>query len=107
MFLLSPFTGAACRVCEEEMSYDSAHVLRLSKRLVEGITSQLEYVVFNGDPDHTYPGCVNLSFAYVEGESLLMALKVKFGQMVLLEIIFVTYFKSVYCLTTLTIKMSV
>ncbi len=99
MFLLSPFTGAACRVCEEEMSYDSAHVLRLSKRLVEGITSQLEYVVFNGDPDHTYPGCVNLSFAYVEGESLLMALKVVFAGN---HGVFPTFFKSVCCLTSLT-----
>ncbi|CAG2164543.1 unnamed protein product [Oppiella nova] len=32
-------------------------------------------VIRNGDPNHSYPGCVNLSFAYVEGESLLMALK--------------------------------
>ncbi len=29
----------------------------------------------NGDPEHRYPGCVNISFAFVEGESLLMALK--------------------------------
>mmetsp|Transcript_37982 Transcript_37982/g.42803 ORF Transcript_37982/g.42803 Transcript_37982/m.42803 type:complete len:125 (+) Transcript_37982:164-538(+) len=32
-------------------------------------------VVRNGDPEHNYPGCLNYSFAYVEGESLLMALK--------------------------------
>ena len=32
-------------------------------------------VIRNGDPQHNWPGCVNLSFAYVEGESLLMALK--------------------------------
>lgn len=32
-------------------------------------------MIRNGDPDQSYPGCVNLSFAYVEGESLLMALK--------------------------------
>ena len=32
-------------------------------------------MVFNGDPDHTYAGCINLSFAFVEGESLLMAIK--------------------------------
>ena len=57
------------------MEYDHAHVSRLSKRLIEGMTSRLEHVIFNGDPDNTYAGCVNLSFAYVEGESLLMALK--------------------------------
>ncbi|CCJ31334.1 unnamed protein product [Pneumocystis jirovecii] len=54
--------------------YDYAHVSRLSKRLVERLT-QLEYVFFNGDQEHRYPGCINASFAYVEGESLLMALK--------------------------------
>src|SRR3954470_12287835 len=37
--------------------------------------SQLEQVIVNGAPESSYPGCVNLSFAYVEGESLLMALK--------------------------------
>ena len=37
--------------------------------------SELDDVIFNGDPETNYPGCVNLSFAYVEGESLLMAMK--------------------------------
>ncbi|CAE6389323.1 unnamed protein product [Rhizoctonia solani] len=53
---------------------DHAHVSALSKRLVEGINARVEHIVRNGDPNG-YPGCVNLSFAYVEGESLLMALK--------------------------------
>ena len=48
---------------------------KLSERLVHGITSQLSHVVRNGDELAAYPGCVNLSFSYVEGESLLMALK--------------------------------
>lgn len=47
----------------------------LSKRLVDKIMTNLPNVVRNGDDEQTYPGCVNLSFAYVEGESLLMALK--------------------------------
>merc|ERR1739846_285881 len=47
----------------------------LSDRLVNGITSAIPQVVRNGDPERSYPGCVNLSFAFVEGESLLMALK--------------------------------
>ena len=42
--------------------------------LVKGITENVEHVVRNGD-ENGYPGCVNLSFAYVEGESLLMGLK--------------------------------
>ena len=35
----------------------------------------MEHTSQNGDPERFYPGCVNVSFAYVEGESLLMALK--------------------------------
>ena len=49
----------------------------LAKRLIDGL-SDVPHVVQNGDLDSRYPGCVNLSFAYVEGESLLMALKVLF-----------------------------
>ncbi|CAG8519486.1 5476_t:CDS:2, partial [Ambispora leptoticha] len=67
--------GEACRIAKEEMEYDSERIKRLSKRLVEGITSKVQNVVRNGDVNLTYPGCVNLSFAYIEGESLLMALK--------------------------------
>lgn len=57
------------------MAYDHKWIEFLSQRLLEGITGQLEHVVRNGDPTSTYPGCINLSFAFVEGESLLMALK--------------------------------
>merc|ERR1719150_3595299 len=66
--------GAACELAKEEMDYDHQHVTRLSNMLVEGITSQLPSVVRNGG-SALYPGCVNLSFHCVEGESLLMALK--------------------------------
>lgn len=57
------------------LQYDDKRISRLSKRLIDGITAKVEQVVRNGDDVHTYPGCVNLSFSYVEGESLLMALK--------------------------------
>ena len=66
--------GAACALAMEEMEYDHKHVARLSNKLVEGITSQLPNVIRNGGTS-LYPGCVNLSFHCVEGESLLMALK--------------------------------
>jgi len=55
--------------------YDHQYITALGNRLVNGICSKLAHVTRNGDPDHTYLGCVNLSFACVEGESLLMALK--------------------------------
>jgi len=66
--------GAACDIAKREMAFDHAHVKSLADRLIAGITSQVEHITRNGDPNG-YPGCVNLSFAYVEGESLLMALK--------------------------------
>jgi hypothetical protein len=56
---------------------------RLEARLREGIMGQLSGVVLNGPEDvdkHRYPGNVNLSFAYVEGESLIMGLKVRLGK---------------------------
>ena len=59
--------GAAAELCRLEMEYDHAHVTRLSERLINGIQSQLPDVVRNGDTDMSYPGCVNLSFSYVEG----------------------------------------
>ena len=67
--------GAACELANSEMEYDHAHVTRLSNLLITGITQALPKVVRNGDTVSSYPGCVNLSFFCVEGESLLMALK--------------------------------
>jgi cysteine desulfurase len=67
--------GEACRIASKELEADSKHVKNLSQRLLEGIRSKVEQVVLNGDPQHRYPGNLNLSFAFVEGESLLMALK--------------------------------
>jgi len=66
--------GEAARIAKLEMARDHAHVTQLAERLIAGLTSKVEHIVRNGDVNG-YPGCVNLSFAYVEGESLLMALK--------------------------------
>ncbi|KAF2014788.1 cysteine desulfurase [Aaosphaeria arxii CBS 175.79] len=66
--------GEAARICKEEMKYDTNHVTTLANRLLNGLLS-LEHTTLNGDRERHYPGCVNVSFAYVEGESLLMALK--------------------------------
>lgn len=49
-------------------------VTNLANRLKDGMLT-MEHTTLNGDPEKHYPGCVNISFAYVEGESLLMALK--------------------------------
>eukprot|EP00936_MAST-01D_sp_MAST-1D-sp1_P000395 g395.t1 len=67
--------GAACKVASEEMENDTAWVTYLSKRLYDGIVGQIPEVVVNGHETARYPGNLNISFAHVEGESLLMALK--------------------------------
>jgi len=66
--------GEACRIAKEEMPYDTKRIKMLSDRLLNGLLS-LEHTSQNGGSANFYPGCVNISFAYVEGESLLMALK--------------------------------
>lgn len=59
--------GAAAELAQNEMDYDHKWMEFLSKRLVDKIFAALPHVVRNGDPVETYPGCINLSFAYVEG----------------------------------------
>eukprot|EP00919_Chromeraceae_sp_WS-2016_P075604 GHVR01178810.1.p1 GENE.GHVR01178810.1~~GHVR01178810.1.p1 ORF type:complete len:381 (-),score=96.32 GHVR01178810.1:305-1447(-) len=67
--------GAACRIAKEEIERDAKRVARLSDKLVTGIQSQVPHVTLNGPKEHThrYAGIVNMSFAFVEGESLMMA----------------------------------
>lgn len=67
--------GAACELAGKEMEYDEKRVTVLKDRLLNGIRSKLEGVIVNGSEEKRYPGNLNLSFAYVEGESLLMGLK--------------------------------
>lgn len=67
--------GAACAIAKQEFAYDTQWINYLSKKLQTGIESRIPHVQRNGDPDNYYPGCLNYSFAYVEGESLLMSLK--------------------------------
>ncbi|XBH69609.1 cysteine desulfurase, mitochondrial [Aegilops tauschii subsp. strangulata] len=67
--------GAACEIAAKEMDYDERRVSALQQRLLDGIRSKVDDVVINGSMEHRYAGNLNLSFAYVEGESLLMGLK--------------------------------
>lgn len=67
--------GAACRIAQEEMESDYQHTTRLANLLYHEISTKLSNVVVNGSKEHRYPGNLNLSFAFVEGESLLMAIK--------------------------------
>ena len=67
--------GAACELARTEMEFDEEWITYLSQKLQKGIEENIPEVTRNGDPEHNYVGCLNYSFAYVEGESLLMALK--------------------------------
>uniref|UniRef100_A0A0E0IHX9 cysteine desulfurase n=1 Tax=Oryza nivara TaxID=4536 RepID=A0A0E0IHX9_ORYNI len=67
--------GAACEIAAKEMDYDHRRASVLQQRLLDGIRGQVDDIVINGSMEHRYPGNLNLSFAYVEGESLLMGLK--------------------------------
>jgi len=67
--------GKACELAGELLASETEHLLSLRDTLRESITSQLDEVYLNGHPIHRLPGNLNLSFAFVEGESLLMGLK--------------------------------
>lgn len=67
--------GAACEIAGRELLDETERLIQLRERLKNGILSRLDEVYINGDPSGRLPGNMNLSFAHVEGESLLMALK--------------------------------
>jgi cysteine desulfurase len=66
--------GKACEICREEMATESVRMAALRDRLKEGIMSRLDEVYINGTMEHHLPNNLNISFAYVEGESLLMGI---------------------------------
>ncbi len=67
--------GKACELCEQEMPTESVHLAGMRDRLKAGILNGLEEVYLNGHPTARLPHNLNVSFAYVEGESLLMGCK--------------------------------
>ncbi len=66
--------GEAFRIAKEEMQHDYDHALKLRNRMLDGL-KDMEAVTVNGDLDQRVPHNLNVSFAFVEGESLLMSLK--------------------------------
>jgi len=67
--------GEACSVAAVEMSDEAARLTALRDRLHNGISADLEFVTLNGHPTERLAGTANLSFAYVEGEALMMKMK--------------------------------
>lgn len=66
--------GEAARIAKEEMAADNAAALALRDRFLQGV-KDMEEVHVNGDLEQRLPGNLNVSFAFVEGESLIMSLK--------------------------------
>jgi cysteine desulfurase len=66
--------GEAFRIAKEEMIEETARILALRNRLLEGF-GDIEEVYVNGDLDYRVAGNLNISFNFVEGESLMMALR--------------------------------
>ena len=67
--------GAAAEICRSEMHAEAARLTELRDRLHAGIADRLEEVHLNGHRTERLPNTLNLSFAYVEGEALMMRLK--------------------------------
>jgi cysteine desulfurase len=67
--------GAACEIAQKEMDSEIKYISKLAEKLKKEIKSHIPHVVLNGDEESRLPGNLNFSFAYVEGESLIMALK--------------------------------
>src|SRR5213594_2096639 len=66
--------GKACLICMDDMPKESCHLAGMRNRLRDNIMERLDEVYINGSMEHRLPGNLNISFAYVEGESLLMGI---------------------------------
>ena len=66
--------GKACAIASEEMAQEACKLAGLRNRLRDRIMGRLDEVYLNGSGEHRLPGNLNISFAYVEGESLLMGI---------------------------------
>ena len=67
--------GTACELSQKEMSAEAERLIALRERLKDGLLEQLDDVQINGHVAQRLPGNLNMSFAFIEGESLLMGLK--------------------------------
>ena len=67
--------GTSCEVAHREMGAEGKRLTGLREHLRSGLFEQLEDVYINGDPVRRLPGNLNMSFAYIDGESLMMGLK--------------------------------
>jgi cysteine desulfurase len=67
--------GEAARIAQADMASDNARIRALSDKFMTAILDKVPDVFLNGDRTQRYAGCINLSFSYIEGESMIMAIK--------------------------------
>ena len=67
--------GEAAELCMKEMEGEAQRLVKLQARMLKGLQDKLPDIYVNGDLEHRIPGNLNISFAYVEGESLMMGIK--------------------------------
>ncbi|MFL5321039.1 MAG: IscS subfamily cysteine desulfurase [Myxococcaceae bacterium] len=67
--------GKAAELAQQEMPEESKRLLQLRERLRRKLSEKLDHLVVNGSMEHRLPGNLNVSFAFVEGEALMMAIK--------------------------------
>ena len=67
--------GEAAEICMKEMDVEAKRLKKLQDRMLNGLRAKLTDIVVNGDLEQRIPGNLNISFAYVEGESLMMGIK--------------------------------
>ena len=67
--------GEAAEICMKEMDAEAKRLTKLRDRMLKGLNAKLPEIYVNGDLEHRIPGNLNISFAHVEGESLMMGIK--------------------------------
>ncbi|MDP1967366.1 MAG: IscS subfamily cysteine desulfurase, partial [Reyranella sp.] len=67
--------GEAAEICMKEMDAEAERLTKLRDRMLKGLNAKLPEIYVNGDLEHRIPGNLNISFAHVEGESLMMGIK--------------------------------
>ena len=66
--------GEACKIAGEEMQQEHDRLKKLSQHFIEKIQNNLEKAYLNGDPEKRLPGCINVRFEGVEGESIMLGM---------------------------------
>ncbi|MCA9294018.1 MAG: IscS subfamily cysteine desulfurase [Phycisphaerales bacterium] len=67
--------GKACELCAQEMDSERERLLKLRTKLETELAKHIEHVQINGNKDKRLPNIMNMSFGFVEGEGLMMAIK--------------------------------